>query len=362
MEIKIGSHREYLNELVGLFATVFGKISMECWQWKHLHSPSWENEEPTLVLCFDSGQIVGANGFMPTKFRSPFGDIKAMQSCESMIHPLYRGKNIFTNMLKHAELFFSNQGFHFLYGFPSDVSQQGLLRAGWNVVMTPCEYVKIISIKQLAKHAICSAINQNVSGPENEPVFNMKEYDPGIKIEMYNSYPDILDQTDKLYSSNNIELLRDQKYLKWRIDQKPHGRYKYAVLSKKNELYGYLILSINISKFGLRYGAIIDYRILSTHVNRESNFLFMIDLIDSAIKWFSQRKCCLVLFWGSKAANLERAFNFYNFRSVDRFPFNLKKRFACPLLIKPLSKDMEHVSLYMNSTSWDVTSLYTDTA
>ena len=60
---------------------------------------------------------------------------------------------------------------------------------------------------------------------------------------------------------SRINLVRDEKFLKWRFDQHPEYKYKYVLAKRASELWGYAIINIRQSLDNVIRGTIVDYLI-----------------------------------------------------------------------------------------------------
>lgn len=79
--------------------------------------------EPSFFLAaFENDKIIGCNGFLANDFSLNGRAYVGYQSCWSVTHPDYQGKNVFTSLVNEAKKILKQQGAGFLYGIANDIS------------------------------------------------------------------------------------------------------------------------------------------------------------------------------------------------------------------------------------------------
>ncbi len=66
--------------------------------WKHQRNPFLK--KPVSVVAKHDGKVVAFWGFLPNEWRIGSEKINILISCDTIIHPGYRGKGLYSGMLK----------------------------------------------------------------------------------------------------------------------------------------------------------------------------------------------------------------------------------------------------------------------
>lgn len=102
----------------------------EYWLNKHYKNPF---RASYIFGVYDGTQLVSINAFMPLKYIYNGKMVYVIESCESGTVPLYRGKGIWSMVIKYAMTYFKEEGFFdFVIGFPNyHNSYNGFLKLNW---------------------------------------------------------------------------------------------------------------------------------------------------------------------------------------------------------------------------------------
>ncbi|MFC1488078.1 GNAT family N-acetyltransferase, partial [Thermoproteota archaeon] len=134
-----------INELIELYAESFGKKKSENeWEWTHIQNPQFSNETEVIV-ALDKNEIVGARPFMYTEMWINNKKVKAAQHCDTMVHPKYQRKGIFSKMGKYSIKYLERKGFELSYGFPNELSRKGFLKQGYKKLVETETLFKILN-------------------------------------------------------------------------------------------------------------------------------------------------------------------------------------------------------------------------
>jgi len=344
----MGRHKQYLGEIVDLFNTVWGGMSSAYWSWKHIDNPLWAQSEPELALCFENGRLVGANGFMPVVLRYNRQDIRAMQSCDTMVHPDYRGRHIFSRMLICAEHRLCDLGYVVLYGFPNDNSLPGFLHQGWQVVESVRQWGAATSVMALVRRVSREggAARRPLPCSDGSSETESIRTDSRLTLRWHRVVPVCISDADKLLSTDRIELARWPGYLAWRLDGNPASSYRYLTATSGGELLGYMVLGLRP-----RGNAIVDHRV------RQGDSATLRTLGVEARRWLGKNAVGLTRVWGSgpevsqilgKSPRLHSGSLLYGRRVRP-----------IPLMVRPLRASVPVA--YLDPGVWSVTPLYADT-
>ncbi len=288
--------REYQDndeqEILKLRQLVFlnGK-SLEWWRWLYQKSPAGK----ALIVLAEADCIVGQYSVIPLKTKIGNEICLGSVSPDTMVHPDYRGQGIFTELAKKVYKLGEENHISFVLGFPNQNSHPGAIgNLGWldlynglplwgkplnckNILLHYCKH-KMLFVELFGK--ACQAFS--------DLYFRDRIYDPMIRIETTNYFDDEFDCLwQKASTIKPIMVIRDRKYLNWRYVEKPGANYTIYSAWEKDELVGYIILSIS-EKTGLQIGNIIDLLIIPGKIKAAR------DLLSAASSYFNRMNIDIV--------------------------------------------------------------------
>lgn len=123
------------DELLELVRSALGEGSVprtrEFWNWKHVESPFG----PSYALAAEAdGRLVGLRMFLRWRFRCGERELAAVRAVDTVTHPDWQGRGIFTRltlaMLERVE----RDGVAFVFNTPNRASRAGYLKMGWRDV------------------------------------------------------------------------------------------------------------------------------------------------------------------------------------------------------------------------------------
>lgn len=360
-EIKIINHAGREEELIELFKISFNKeMSLKLWRWKHLENPM--NLIPHIVVAVDGSRIIGSRPVMPVELCIGFDKIKAGQPCDTMVHPHYRRQGIYSRMNKKTASFWQNQGIQFFYSFPNSMSLPGNLKYGGKKVYQIETLLHVNNASAVLTEKLGNQLLGKVLGffynKLLKQTFDLDEkLNQNYYVNIYDSFPEKLIEIDSLYNTERIELLRSEKYLKWRFDQHPVNNYTYLLLNKEDELFGYAVISTFKYKQGLKFGRIVDYLVKNNDLE-----CFRVLMAYSLVEL--KKSDCDAIFFGDICNPDFRKIliSQFGFKSLLSFPYSFlfkgKGFFTARQLNKTLIKQID---IY-DQSNWNLTSLYRDTA
>ncbi|ELY48948.1 GNAT family N-acetyltransferase [Natronolimnohabitans innermongolicus] len=126
-----GDRRAFLS----LYEQVFDRErSAEWFRWRFEESP-YVDHVP-IVVADDGGEIVGCRSFFPLEVRVGGADRLALQPCDTMVHPDYRGQGLFSRMNAVAVDRYTDGDPAFCFNFPNDNAKPGNRKHGWKEIGT----------------------------------------------------------------------------------------------------------------------------------------------------------------------------------------------------------------------------------
>ncbi len=135
---------------LSLFNTVFSKnFNHSDWNKKHFESPRGHT---IFIGAFDGDRLAGFNGFMPAEYISNGSVYSAAQSCESAVHPDYRGRGIFSKLILKGHEVLRDRGFDLIFGYPNKNSLPGFLKLKWiEVGSLTCQLIPLKTSDYIAE-------------------------------------------------------------------------------------------------------------------------------------------------------------------------------------------------------------------
>lgn len=120
------------------------------WTTKHYQNP-YKNSY--IFGAYDGDLLVGINAFMPVPYKINGSRVNIVQSCESGVLVSYRGKGLWSKILKFAIAYFENEtDVKFIYGFPNiKNSYPGFVKMGWKTVTDVRNLIMINNGKEFSK-------------------------------------------------------------------------------------------------------------------------------------------------------------------------------------------------------------------
>lgn len=206
------------------------------WDWKYQNNP-FGNSLIT-VAEFDN-KIIGVDVLLPWEFSLENSVVKALQPCESAVHPDYRGKGIFTGMRTHGLKNAKMQDVDLLFNFPNPNSLPANLKLGWQYLGKINWWVKIIKPLSVARGFL--------SNDKSQPV----------KIDVkYRIDPDYVNHVAQRYFSMDgyLKTNRIAGFHDWRYSNHPHRSYGMVCREKDGEN---TIAIFTVNRNGINYEMII---------------------------------------------------------------------------------------------------------
>jgi len=367
IKIDVVKHGDVIAETLPLFNSVLRStasqepFTLKEWSWRHLNNP-FVKDQSDVTIARKDGRLVGANCFIVLEFMYRGKRMKAVQSCDTMVHPAFRRFGIFSQMIMTAENHFREQGYHFLFGFPNQYSLPGFLKAGWkqvrsmyrwdlllNVEKTLQNLMPIVPLKRLASHSFKLFFRNAFNRSDNKLA--------RIEFETSTNFPKTLSEISETLHPEKLELNRDKAYLEWKIFANKSMDFKYVFSMDDKGLIWYSLVARVDHKSGSKIGYIVDLRVGS---GRPEGFL---GAIYSSAKVLGRDGCDIVsLFDPEGDISRTRAIRSLGFRPFTRYYRVLRRQqhLAARLL---LVKDLNCFTIPVDSYDpqiWDPTQIYFD--
>jgi len=227
-----------------IYNKVFSKkIDAATFYYKHYQNP----HKISMPLSNDKidGEITGINGFMGTKFVIGSKEVLAAQSCDSAVLPQYRGKGVFSRIIRSAEKQCQMDGVTFLFGFPNGNSYPGFIKLGWVHVGDFYRAFLPLNTGKLFERKLGKLISTIVAIVAN-PLFQLKlkifaRKATGVDIQISENCPFMESDYEVINRTEGIIIKRSAECYKWKVDNNPSKRFKYIVARDRDNLLGFII-------------------------------------------------------------------------------------------------------------------------
>lgn len=219
-------------QILALYKEVNNKeMSLDYWKWRYVENPFGNS---IIKLILDKEKLIGHYAVTPIDVQAQGKLHKAAFSMNTMTHPDYEGKGIFTYLAQETYKDAKQSGFTFVYGFPNRNSYYGFTRK--------------LDWRDLGK--------TNMLLKELESKRGIKECARVYQIERFGDEVNLL--WEKVKKDYRVIVPRTKEFLNWRFVQNPAVVYlKYLLTGEQGEVLGYTVLK-TYSKREETVGHIID--------------------------------------------------------------------------------------------------------
>lgn len=230
-----------------IYNKVFSKnMNTEVFYYKHYENP-YKVLTPILNDEID-GKIAGINCFMGAKFIAGHKEVFGAQSCDSAVLPEFRGKGVFSRIIRAAEEQCEVYGIDFLFGFPNEKSYPGFMKLGWVHVgdfyraVLPLDTCKFFERK--FKKNIPSSIGKISDLFIQKKLNNYSKKSHSINIQENQECPFTEEDFEVINRTEGIMVKRSYQYYRWKVDNNPSRSFKYIIARDGDRLVGFVIYEI----------------------------------------------------------------------------------------------------------------------
>lgn len=222
-----GAIRALMTDCFGS-ETVLGNDAF--WSWKHEANPF--GPSPVLV-AEDAGRLVGLRAFMRWTWRSGGVAAPAVRAVDTVTHPEYRGRGLFTRLTLQLRDEMEAEGVSFVFNTPNAKSRPGYLKMGWALVGEPALWVRPVRPVRLA----LALRREGLGGEEGEapPV----EASPSAEV-LYGTGVEALVEAAAAVRPWRLHTPLSPGYLRWRYADVV--RFHYQALSRGEGADGALVV------------------------------------------------------------------------------------------------------------------------
>lgn len=277
------------NELIvkatEIFATVWRDVTVEKLHYKHFANP--DRVRCPVLLHYEDDVPVGMNGFMGQTFIVNNERIKGVQSCDSAVIPKYRGKGIFSMIIRQGEQKVQEE-VSFLFGSPNPNSYPGFIKLGWKHIGNLNTYMLPIELQACFETFVGMKLPKFISRIWNvhikKKLMKIARVCPDVYVQESDECLLSRDDFSVLNSLFFISAERSLSYYKWKIDNNRNRKFKYCYAMKDGLIQAFIVY-IETQRQGYKVIDIIDWQCVRDQDNAYALFaiLFLSKALDCII-------------------------------------------------------------------------------
>lgn len=206
------------------------------WNWFNQSNPFGKS---IIEVAESEGQIVGHYAVMPVDLQVKGVSSRAGFAAQAMIHTAYRNLGHILDITERVWKRCQEAGIEFVYAFPNDnIWKVNLSLMGW-------EAIGDFKSWQLSLKDMEAALASPARDVKITRVSNFDERINGLWAD------------SPIAESGKIIVVRNAKFLNWRIFQHPFHHYQVFQAEREGQIVGYLVLKL-YRKESVSYGHLID--------------------------------------------------------------------------------------------------------
>jgi len=154
MEIKL--YEEWMQPQVNkLFSLQYGRTEEEvAYTMEKFYNHSFEKEKCIRIVSMDGDKVVGFQSLFFWPYSKNGKLYNSFQSGNSLVHPEYRGRGIFQNLLKYLDDYNKDLNIDFLMGFPVEMSFKSFIKCKWSNPLDLTWHVRFLNPFSFLFHTV----------------------------------------------------------------------------------------------------------------------------------------------------------------------------------------------------------------
>ncbi|MDA9858383.1 GNAT family N-acetyltransferase [Rubripirellula sp.] len=213
---RAGEVAELLN--AGLANKLVGVRDAEYWAWKHEQNPFGRS---FMLLAEIDGRLAGVRAFMRWQFEQDQQIIHAAKPVDSVTHPDFQRRGIFSKLTLEACDLAAEHGIQFLFNTPNKQSTPGYLKLGWRIAGELPVHGKVLHPVRATGRAVRWKCTSGIVPPPT--AYFRKQPTHASSILGDPRLGQLLSRRQP--SKGQLETLRSQAFLEWRYGAHPHIDY-----------------------------------------------------------------------------------------------------------------------------------------
>ena len=254
------------TEILDLAMKAFGKCEIanpNYFDWQYKQNPEGDTVIITVKDPDKNNIIIGVNAFLPMNFILNQKQVKCFLSCNSIVHPDYRKKGIFTQLISKIPEIFSTKQFSSIYGIPNLNSSKIFSKNQFLEVSKLPLLIKPLNLSSYFKPPLSKIIK-----PFDifwKPKHSMESDIQILDKQFTSEFDDIIKKSLNRFP---IFHFKNKEFLQWRYMNHPTRNYQVLTLRNNSKLIGYII-SREMNIFSKKLGIIVDFVIDPNYEQRK---------------------------------------------------------------------------------------------
>lgn len=223
-------NKRYKKQCIDLYKIGLSiNFSENRFKWLHFQNPLAPSN---IILAINQKKVIGIYSIIKKKMRIGCIDVIGGRDIDPVVHPNYRRKGVFTNLLRNSFKIFYDVDLQ--YNFANEKSSPGFMKQGWRQININ-NYSYWISPFDLSKRYLLSKYS--------------KWYSKN-KITKHNYCVCEIDFTQFVFNNNKIKnefpiyVIKNYEYFKWRYFNNPDRKYRYFQIQTENNEFALVICRI----------------------------------------------------------------------------------------------------------------------
>jgi GNAT superfamily N-acetyltransferase len=221
-----------LGPLRRLYAAVWGYNRPEGFdRWRYLTPPSGICP---VALAVDGDRLAGAYTLWPTPLRIAGEKVLGAQSMDTMTHPDYQGRGVFTTLANACYEIAAARGYMAMYGFPNPLSYPGFVRKlGWSHTGDIMHWIRPI---KPSHHPKIPTILGPIAdlGAAALPTGRIGRFEIQSGTPAAEDLQSLLSLWEKHHSSCGVD--RSLAWLRWRYSTEAENNYRWVTAWWQGEI------------------------------------------------------------------------------------------------------------------------------
>jgi len=264
-------------QFIDLYADVLNTWdhSPEWFDWKYVSNP-YVDHVPIVVATAD-GDLVGARSFFALPMAVDGVPYRALQPCDTMVHPDHRRDGLFTRMTERAIDRYEDGEPAFFFNFPNEKTLAGNRKLGWRRVGTvPLAYrveavtPLLAAWTQTPGHGLAGTVATGLVAAHNRLRDRRATASPAASVRLEETVP--VETLSEIYADTvpaTIHARRDPAFYRWRLSN-PNWNYRAVLGELDDERAAVVVARTSPDKlYGPEVTSVADVVPLTDHDRRE---------------------------------------------------------------------------------------------
>lgn len=346
-----------ISQWLDLFSLCFQQeITNNFWNYIFMENPFYKKTKPLIFIAHDEEKIVGSFSAIPSQLVEYHKDTNILYNslllCKGMVHPAYRKKGIFANLLKNALQTAESEEYDLVLTISNNpYSYQSFIKTGYYDIAAMrmsrlflsrdtvfSAYIHRLHLPHTVKKILIASVSflYTQLAPRNNDHFEIKQGDASEfigEIEKFNT---------SNQRNNGIYGNRSHRFLHWTFVRED-ACFKCFTIRDKKELLGYALVQL---KEKGKYAFIVD---ICVSVHKKN----VIEDLIGEISIYLKEKNFQTL-WTYMVENDTILSNFFTLRNGFFVrSSNAGKLKKSRMLVYPLKKTRAQPS-YMDKNMWNI--------